>query len=376
MRRDSEQFARGQKYRLVVEHHARVGRDGYFAVGEGIQRVNGDVGRGAGLQLDFNLNVLGRVVGHFPDFDLARIVGLHNRIAKLGGVHAKRHILDEQRFLVLFLNAAAHLHLAAAQPVVVQRHINHAARDEIRVERGHIAAQHFNAAFDEFAEIVRQNLGCQSHRNAFHALRQQQRKLDGQRDGFAFAAIVRQLPFGEVGVEQHFQPEFAQPRLNVARRRRTVAGAHIAPVALRVEQQVFLPHVHNRVVNRSVAVRVVLHRLPDHIGDFIKPSVVHFLHGVQNAALHGLEAVADGGHGTFQNHVGGIVEEPFLVHIVQRVAGGFGVVRDTIFHGVRKCGFFAFQSIGQSIELNRLGFYFNVGNQKVIALRHFHRFQI
>ncbi len=64
-----------------------------------------------------------------------------------------------------------------------------------------------------------------------------------------------------------------------------------------------------------------LHGLSHDVGHFVVTSVVHALHGVQDASLHRLEAIADVGHGTLQDDIGGIVQEPVLVHARQVVHG-------------------------------------------------------
>ena len=58
------------------------------------------------------------------------------------------------------------------------------------------------------------------------------------------------------------------------------------------------------------------------VGHLIISAVVHALHGVQNAALNGLQSVLDMWHGTLQNNIGGIVQEPVLIHAAQMVYGG------------------------------------------------------
>ena len=47
------------------------------------------------------------------------------------------------------------------------------------------------------------------------------------------------------------------------------------------------------LADSGIAVRMVLHGLPDDIGDFVIAAVVHFPHGVQDAPLDGLEAIFD-----------------------------------------------------------------------------------
>ena len=59
---------------------------------------------------------------------------------------------------------------------------------------------------------------------------------------------------------------------------------------------------------------VELHRVAHDVGHLVIPPVVHALHGVQYAPLHGLQSVLYVGHGTLQYHVRSIVEKPVLVH--------------------------------------------------------------
>ena len=65
--------------------------------------------------------------------------------------------------------------------------------------------------------------------------------------------------------------------------------------------------------------RVVLHGLSHNIGDLVVAAVVAALHGVQDAALHGLQAILQMGYGTLQNHIRRVVQEPVLVHARQFV---------------------------------------------------------
>ena len=60
--------------------------------------------------------------------------------------------------------------------------------------------------------------------------------------------------------------------------------------------------------------RMELHRMTHDIRHLVVAPVVEPLHRVQDAALHGLQAVVDVRHGTLENHIRGIVEEPMLVH--------------------------------------------------------------
>ena len=100
---------------------------------------------------------------------------------------------------------------------------------------------------------------------------------------------------------------------------RLVACEDIAPVSLGVHQQLLLPELHQGIADAGIAVRMELHGVAHDVGHLIISSVVHPLHGVEDATLYGLEAVADMWHGTIQDGVRGVVQKPGLVHAVQMV---------------------------------------------------------
>ena len=66
---------------------------------------------------------------------------------------------------------------------------------------------------------------------------------------------------------------------------------------------------------------VKLHGMSHNVGHLVVASVVHALHGVKNASLHGFQSVLYMGNGTFQDYIRGIVEEPVLIHAAQMVHG-------------------------------------------------------
>ena len=49
--------------------------------------------------------------------------------------------------------------------------------------------------------------------------------------------------------------------------------------------------------------RMVLHALTNDIGHLVETAVIHFLHGVEDPALHRLQPVTHGGYSAFQDDV-------------------------------------------------------------------------
>ena len=89
-----------------------------------------------------------------------------------------------------------------------------------------------------------------------------------------------------------------------------------------------LRHADQRIVNRRVAVRVELtQHLADDLGALAGGPVVvqpHFVHAVQNAAMHGLQAIADVGQRAAHDHAHRVIEVRAL-HLV------FDIDRDEVF---------------------------------------------
>ena len=221
---------------------------------------------------------------------------------------------DGERAFVDLRDPRAHLHRAAAQSVVVAAHVGQAARRKVGIELEIASLEMGDRRGYQLIEVVRQDLRRQAHGDAVRALRQQQRELDGQRHRLLLAAVVGEHPLGGLAVEDHVEGELRQPRLDVSARGGLVAREDVAPVALAVDQQLLLSELHECILDRGVAVRVVLHGLTHDVGHLVVAAVVDDLHGVEDAPLHGLQAVLDVRHGALQDHVGGVIQKPVLVH--------------------------------------------------------------
>ena len=171
----------------------------------------------------------------------------------------------------------------------------------------------------EFPEVVGQNLGGESDGDAFRALCQQEWEFHGQRDRLFVASVVGQFPLRGFGIEEHVEGEFGEARLDVTRCCRAITRQDVTPVSLTIHQQVFLSELHEGVADGGITVGVELHRVTDDVRHLVEAPVVEAFHGVEDASLHGFQSVAEVGHGAFENHVGGIVQEPVAVHSRQLV---------------------------------------------------------
>src|SRR6202167_2688238 len=189
--------------------------------------------------------------------------------------------------------------------------------------------------FDDFFQIVRRNIGGHADGDAGGAVDEQAGNARGQDEGFFFAFI-------EVGdkldgfffdVREHFFGDFGKARFGVTHGRRWIA-VHGAEVALAVHERVahveILRQADERVVDRSVTVRMEFAEdFADDLGALavgLGGSEAKLVHAVENAAVHGLQAVADIGQGAADDHAHGVIEVGLLHFRFDINRGGDGFV--------------------------------------------------
>ena len=144
-------------------------------------------------------------------------------ISDLGG-DAVGELGDGEQVLRALLDLRADLHLPAALAVVVFGKIGGAAGREIRENAERFPLQVIDRRAAEIVEIVRQDLRREADRDAVGAFEQHDGKLRRQRDRLLVAPVVAELPGRGLRVEEHVLREGREPRLDVTRRRRIVAG--------------------------------------------------------------------------------------------------------------------------------------------------------
>ena len=166
---------------------------------------------------------------------------------------------------------------------------------------------------------MRENLARKTHSNTFRSLCQQQWELHRQGDRFLVAPVIAEFPFRRLRIENHVEREFRKASLDVSTCSGIITRQDIAPVALAVNQQFLLSQLHQGILDTGIAMRMILHRTTHNVRYLIETPIIHLLHGMEDASLHWLETIHDVRHGTFQNHVGGIVQKPVLIHATQVV---------------------------------------------------------
>ena len=154
---------------------------------------------------------------------------------------------------------------------------------------------------DRLAEVVRRHVRRHPDRDPGGAVDEQVREARRQHQRLLARLVVVRLEVDGVHVDvaQHLGREPREPALGVAHRGRRVVvdRAEVAlPVDERVAHRERLRHPDERVVDRLVAVRVVAahHVADDRRGLLVRPVRLQagVVHAVEDAPVHGLQAVA------------------------------------------------------------------------------------
>ena len=289
------------------------------------------------------------------DLGVGQLVDLFQHLL---GRHAVREFVDDDLPLPAreLLDAPARPHLERAAPGdisladVGSGGDDLAAAGEIRavdvgqqlvVLDGGILRQR-GCGLGHFPQVVRGNFGRHADRDAGCAVEQHHGQARGQHGGFLEGAVVvgHEIHRAHVDLGQEQVGDRRQPRLGVAHGRRIVAVA-AAEVALAVHQRIaqgeILRQAHHGLVGGGIAVRVVFtQHVADHARRFhmlVAVGQTHLAHGVQDAPLHRLLAVAhvrqraplDHRHGVFEIGALGVSGDRHLVAFGQ--AGQRGELR-------------------------------------------------
>ncbi len=157
------------------------------------------------------------------------------------------------------------------------------------------------ARVDHLAEVVGRDIGCHADRDAAGAVDEEVGELRRQHRRLEQAVVVVGLEVDRILVEvvEQVLRHFGEAAFGVARGRRRVAvdGAEVTlPVDQRQAHGEVLRQAHERVVDRHVAVRVeVAHGVADDLRRLhvlLVPVYAEPLHGVEDAPVHWLQAVA------------------------------------------------------------------------------------
>ncbi len=168
---------------------------------------------------------------------------------------------------------------------------------------------------------MRRDVGGHADGDAGGAVDQKIGNARGQDDRlvFAFVEVGNEIDGFLFDVGEHFLGDFRKARFGVPHGRGRIAIDR-AEVALAVDERIahveILREAHERVVDGRVAVRVVLAEdFADDLGALavgLRGGEAQLVHAEENAAVHGLQAVAHVGQGAADDHAHGVIEVRLL----------------------------------------------------------------
>ena len=170
---------------------------------------------------------------------------------------------------------------------------------------------------DDLSEVVRRDVGCHADGDARAAVHDQVGIACGQDGGLEGALVVvrGEVDGVHVDVGEHVAGDLLKAGFGVTHGgwRVAVDGAEVAlAVDERVAHAEGLGEADHGVVDGGVAVGVIVaHGEADDLGAlgvFLVGLETHLLHGVEDAAVDGLEAVADVGQGAADDDGHGVVQ--------------------------------------------------------------------
>ena len=142
LNRQAQQFSNGGEDRFLILYHAAVRGYIHLAIGEGVECVDGLVGRATWCQLHFDTCFLGGEVIYFAHFDFSLLHGAHDGLDDLGGGSAEWNLGDDECAVVVgFLDFSTNTHCSSTFAIVVSADVDFASCREVRIELELFATQ-------------------------------------------------------------------------------------------------------------------------------------------------------------------------------------------------------------------------------------------
>jgi len=168
--------------------------------------------------MDEDLDLVGGVIVNVPDLDLTLGIGGEDGLDERRRGHSERQLGNGEEVFGALLDLRADLHFAAALSVVIVGKIGGTAGWEIRKDAEGLFLEMIDRGAAEVVEIMREDLGGKTDRDAIGPSRRATGNLAGKCDRLLVAAIVAELPGGGLRVEQDVLGKRGQAGLDVARR--------------------------------------------------------------------------------------------------------------------------------------------------------------
>ncbi len=258
---------------LVVLNHQDIRMQDLLAIRVCVELLDGLFRVNAAHQSDFDIHLrCGKVVD-----------GRHLQLATLGGTLNGRnqrirggirgHFPNHHLLVAIRLNLGTDADLT--QPIRIPRDVHQTARREIGIELERLVLQNRDLRLQQFREIVGEDVGSHTHRNAVRTHHQQRGDFAGKHHGLLVAPVIGIHVFRHRGIEKHLATEFAQAALDITPSSRGIPREDVTEIPLLVYEKFRIRQHHQRILDGRIAVRVILHRFADHTADLVHAAVVY-----------------------------------------------------------------------------------------------------
>ena len=329
-----QELAQGELFRTTAVQGQHVTAEIGLHRGEAEELVQHHLGSGIAFQLDHHAHAVAVAfvlnMGDAFDLLVAHLFG--NLLDHRGLVHLIGDLVDDDGVAILanLLDPGLGADDDAATPFEIGLARARAAQHEAtggKIGAGDILDQLLGgqvrvldqgeAGLDHFAQIMGRDIGRHADRNAAGAVDQHVGKTRRKDRRLLILAVIIVLKINGflIDVGQHKSGGFIHPHFGIAHGGGVIA-VHRAEIALAVQQRQrhreILRHPHQRVIDRAVAMGVVFpHHIAHRAGRFAIGFVVRvpgLVHGIENAAMHRFQPVAQVGDRTGDDHAHRIVE--------------------------------------------------------------------
>ena len=175
----------------------------------------------------------------------------------------------------------------------------------------------FQRRIDNFAQVMRRNIGRHTHSNTARAIDEHIGKAGREHGRLRVFAIIIEFKINRVFVDirEQISGRFVHAHFGIAHRRRGIA-IHRAKVTLTIQKRQGhgkrLGHTDQRIIDRAVTMGVefthcVTHRAGRFQIGFVM-GVAHLMHGVKNAPMHGFETVTQVRNRPAHDHAHRVIE--------------------------------------------------------------------
>ena len=301
----------------VMIHHQHGTADGSFQRSMGVQLIEHHRTHHTTLNIHHDPHP-GTVTGFVPQVSNAghllvadEVSDLHHQI---GLVDSVRNFSNDDLFTTVFFHdfsLGTHLHAAVTGSIKLTQGITAAdsgAGGEVRtgqkfhqfIHSGTGIIHQSNGGIDDFAQVMRRNIGCHTHTDTGTAVHQQIGETGRQNAGFLFffVKVGNHLNGFFFDIAQQFFGQAFHTAFGI-----TGGGSRVpvnrTEVPLTFDQRIthgkVLRQTHESIINGGIPVGVVFpHHFPDHTGTLGSGTAldqIQHAHGVQDTPVHRLEPV-------------------------------------------------------------------------------------